>query len=1356
MARQSRFSRRLLTALAAASLLTTMGLTAPAASADPVSSDGGATPAKSVPTGSHGSLAGKIDLRRAYDNSPAAHRAAAEKAAKLHLRGGGTQTVFVQLAPAGSKDGAAAVFHRTYNRQLASNLKSLPGKPTAKQRKAAVAQATSVATDAALARKTAIESTAKAVATQAKTKDRAATTLYSVTNALPGVALTADQATLKALAARSDVVKISTIVPKHPDNAHTAQLTRVLNTWQDTGLLGDGITVGIIDTGIDYTHADFGGPGTTEAYQQAHENASSKLYDWRTDLPARAQAKIAGGWDFVGDDYDANPTTDTGAPNPNYQPVPHPDANPLDCNEHGTHVAGTVGGYGENADGSTFSGDYSALTADDLNQMEIGPGMAPGATLYSLKVFGCDGSTDVVIEALDTALDPNGDGNFSDSMDIVNLSLGSDYATPDDPENAVVDALAQNGVLPVIAMGNGGDLTDIGGSPGNAVRALAVASSVDSYQLLSGIDVTEPASVEGVALGQVSVAYDWAANGGDGAGVVPLPASGDVVELTQEDNLDGCDPLNAADAAAVAGKIAWLTWDSDDATRRCGSAGRSANVKAAGAIGAIFTGDVPVFTAGITGDADIPVFQLTLTETQRLQAAADAGTLHITFTSDLLNNQPSVDPSINDLVSSFSSRGTHGSIGVVKPDVTAPGDTITSAGMGTGDGVLVISGTSMATPHTAGIAALVKAKHPDWTTEQLKAAIMNTANHDLYTGASQSGDIYGPARVGSGRVDALDAVSTSVLAYSSDVTGGVSASFGVVQAPAGQTVTVDRHVTVRNTGDSAVDLNLAYSPAIEQPGVSYSLSTPAVHLEAGAQQDVTITLTAVADDLRHTIDPTMVAEQSGVPRQFVSDASGWLTVSQPDTDELRVPVYGAVKPVSSVSAEPGQVDGQTAVSLSGTGFDQGDPTDPSSWASLVSVMQFGAESPQLPDCEGGDVVGCTVNQTAKAGDIQYVGAGISPDGSGSLANGWLWFGISTYADWATIGNSTIPYVDFDTTGDGRPDYEVYAQNVSGTDVLAAWLIDINAAAAIDAEPVNTFWGDVDTNVFDSNVVMLPVWPELVGITDDTTSFPISYQVGTNSYYTANESGDIDQVGPVDFDAGNPKVAVDAPLWLDEGGDGIPVTVTEKFTKTLVFHLHNASGSRAQTLLLSPFHGFTDLPESNVFYDDIAWLVASGIANGKTATTYGPGDSVTRAQMAGMLYRYLHPGESDATCSGSTRTFTDVPKSNLFCGDIEWLAGHGIVTGSGGKFHPGAVTTRQAMAMFVYRTVTGLADASCTGDERTFTDVPASNAGCGDIEWLAANGIVNGTGDGTTFSPAKAVSRAQMAGFLHRAWEYQQS
>jgi subtilisin family serine protease len=1036
----------------------------------------------------------------------------------------GDQTVFVELTGAGAADAASQARNK--------------GQSKAAQKSAAKAA------------KAATKTRAGGVLSTAKAKDKSARELYQVSNAVPGLVMTADIDAIRAVAARSDVVSVRRVVPKHVTNAGAAQLTKVLETWQDTGTLGEGVKVGVIDTGIDWTHADFGGTGTAAAYQAALETSDTNT-DWLGSLPALAKAKIAGGWDFVGNDYNADPDSSA------YQPVPHPDNDPLDCHSHGTHVSGTVGGYGVTAEGTTFQGKYEALTGPDLYAMDIGPGMAPGASLYGLKVFGCDGSTNAVSAALDWSLDPNGDGDFSDKLDIVNLSLGSDYGTVDDPENLVVDKLAEHGVLPVIAMGNNGDLTDTGGSPGNAVRSLAVASSIDPYQLLSGIKVNKPAEVAGLAAGQTSQSFDWST----------MPDITADVALLSDDNADGCAPLSPADTAAVKGKIAWLTWDSNDATRRCGSAGRANNVTAAGAVGAILTGDVPVFSAGIAGNNKIPVFQLTLKQTNRLEGAAGAGTLNVTFTKDLLNAVKDVDASIADIPSSFTSRGTHGSIGVVKPDVSAPGDSIASAGMGTGFEVAVMSGTSMATPHTAGIAALVKETHPAWTSEQLKAAIMNTAGHDLWTDGNQSGTKYGPARVGAGRVDALAAVGTSVLAYADAGTGGVSASFGVVEAPAnGGTVAKTRTVTLENTGAAATTLALSYDATVTQPGVSYAVSPSSVRLAAGAKAKVTVTMTVNPSALRHTIDPTMEVDQIGVPRQFVSDASGRLLVSGASTQPLRVPVYGAAKPTSATSTTSAKEAGRQFLVTKGTGFNQG--TGPSTFRSLMSVMELGATSGQLPACTSTKVTGCTINESATGGDIRHVGANATDD--------WLWFGVSTWGNNATIGNTTIPYVDFDVDGDKQPDFEVYVQNYPGTDVLLAILVDLHEGAVVDFEPVNFQFGDVDTNVFDTDVVLIPVWREYLNLDASAKRQSISYTVGTFSYYTNNPSGDIDEVGPVTFDMGNPGVGVSSELFLD-GPSAIQVTRNAGATagkgkgkgggsaKALVFHLHGSSGARAEVV-----------------------------------------------------------------------------------------------------------------------------------------------------------------------------------------------
>ncbi len=80
---------------------------------------------------------------------------------------------------------------------------------------------------------------------------------------------------------------------------------------------------------------------------------------------------MVGGYDFVGDSYNADPSS------PAYQPVAMPDPNPLDCNGHGTHVAGTSAGYGVNADGSTYRGGYTGGVPGDLR---IGPAWRPVPT----------------------------------------------------------------------------------------------------------------------------------------------------------------------------------------------------------------------------------------------------------------------------------------------------------------------------------------------------------------------------------------------------------------------------------------------------------------------------------------------------------------------------------------------------------------------------------------------------------------------------------------------------------------------------------------------------------------------------------------------------------------------------------------------------------------------------------------------------------------------------------------------------------------------------------------------------------------------------------------------------------------
>ena len=309
---------------------------------------------------------------------------------------------------------------------------------------------------------------------QLRSADAKPQVVTQTANAVPGVVVTADAAKLREVAKRADVVSVRTVVPKTRTNASAEQLTNTLAAWQQTGKFGDNVRVGVIDDGIDYTHADFGGPGTQAAYKSVDSTKPTPLFP---------SAKVVGGTDLVGDDYDAATPGKT---------TPAPDPNPLACGEHGTHVAGTIGGFGVTADGKTFKGDYKKLDAKKVDAMQIGPGTAPKSLLYAIKVFGCEGSTNVTSQALDWALDPDGDGDFTDHLDIVNLSLGSDFGAPDDPDSLFVRKLAANNVLPVISAGNGGDINDIAGSPGNTPEALTVASTRDAGILRDAAEVKAP------------------------------------------------------------------------------------------------------------------------------------------------------------------------------------------------------------------------------------------------------------------------------------------------------------------------------------------------------------------------------------------------------------------------------------------------------------------------------------------------------------------------------------------------------------------------------------------------------------------------------------------------------------------------------------------------------------------------------------------------------------------------------------------------------------------------------------------------------------------------------------------------
>lgn len=203
-----------------------------------------------------------------------------------------------------------------------------------------------------------------------------------------------------------------------PELAQAIQTTRAADAHA-RGITGEGVKVGIIDTGIDYTHPDLGGC-------------------------FGLGCRVAVGADFVGDDFDSD--------DPELA-EPDPDDDPADCGGHGTHVAGIVGANGK-------------VT-----------GVAPDVRFGAYKVFGCEGSTsaEVILRALETALE--------DGMDVVNLSLGQSFQWPGYPTAEAADKLAAEGVTVVASMGNDGEAGVYSGSaPGVGEDVIAVASTDNPAQ----------------------------------------------------------------------------------------------------------------------------------------------------------------------------------------------------------------------------------------------------------------------------------------------------------------------------------------------------------------------------------------------------------------------------------------------------------------------------------------------------------------------------------------------------------------------------------------------------------------------------------------------------------------------------------------------------------------------------------------------------------------------------------------------------------------------------------------------------------------------------------------------------------
>jgi Subtilase family len=186
-----------------------------------------------------------------------------------------------------------------------------------------------------------------------------------------------------------------------------------------------------------------------------------------------------------------------------------------------------------------------------------------------------------------------------------------------------------------------------------------------------------------------------------------------------------------------------------------------------------------------------------------------------------------------DKVAAFSTGGPVGGTWSLKPEIAAPGVDIVSSV--TSNRTAKASGTSMATPHVAGVAALLLEQHPDWTPRDVKAAIVSTAKPIV--GRNQEAGRF-MTYAGSGRIDALAAMRATILPSQP------AATFGMV-GKKGEPWTATATVTLTNRGASGETLNV--KPPLVPAGATLAVVPDTLTLAPGASADLQLTLVVAAD-----------------------------------------------------------------------------------------------------------------------------------------------------------------------------------------------------------------------------------------------------------------------------------------------------------------------------------------------------------------------------------------------------------------------------------------------------------------------------------------------------------------------------
>ena len=556
-----------------------------------------------------------------------------------------------------------------------------------------------------------------------------------------------------------------------PELATALAMTGADIAQSELGYTGAGVRVAVMDTGIDYDHPDLGGC-------------------------FGSGCRVVTGWDFVGDAFNADPTSAS------YNPVAVPDADPDDCNGHGTHVSGIVGASAASPDGVM--------------------GVAPGVTFGAYRVFGCEGSTtaDIMIAAMERA--------YQDKMQVLNMSIGSSFQWPQYPTAVAATRLVNKGVVVVASIGNSGTSgLYAAGAPGLGEKVIGVASFDNTH----------------VALNTFTISPDDTSIGYGPATGAPLPPTSGTYSMARTGTAAStADACSALPAGSLAGKVALVRRGT------CSFYIKSSNAQAAGAIAVVLYNNVAGrFSPTVAGTPaiTIPVVAISDAEGVLIDGRLASGSVDMTWTDQYGSF---INPT-GGLISSFSSYGLSPDL-ALKPDIGAPGGLIRSTYPLENGGYATISGTSMASPHVAGAAALLLQARPNTPPMAVRTLLQNSADPKAWWGNPGLGFLDNVQRQGAGMLDIDDAILATTKIEPSKLELGESQA-----GPATRTLTIENSsgtaVTydLSNVGALATGAN-TFVPSFFASFATATFSAPSVTVPANGSASVNVTITAPASPVK--------------------------------------------------------------------------------------------------------------------------------------------------------------------------------------------------------------------------------------------------------------------------------------------------------------------------------------------------------------------------------------------------------------------------------------------------------------------------------------------------------------------------